>query len=263
MAKANTLKISNILSLCAIPLLAASLAMAAPGTSRAQDTAPVFDAEQSEAIETLVRQYLLDHPEILVESLQSYEQHQQAAEAERQRAAIVAEAEALTNDPDAPVLGNPNGDVTLVEFFDYRCPYCKRLTSVISQIMDEDPNLRLVMKEFPILSQESVEAARAALAAQRQDKYESFHFALMENGGSMTEAEVMAVANSVGLDEDQLRADMQDPAIEEALRRNHALAGNIGITGTPAIVLGDTLTPGAVDLEMLRSMIAEARANPS
>ena len=251
----------SFLRTCAAALAAIFLAAPLPGL--AQDAAPVFDAKQNEAIESVVREYLLQHPEVLVEALQSYERRQQEAEAQRQRSAVLAEAAALEADPDAPVLGNPEGDVTLVEFFDYRCPYCKRASGTLVQLMQEDPELRVVMKEFPILSQESVQAARAALAAVRQGKYQDFHFSLMENGGSFSDGEIFAVAESVGLDAARLRADMRDPAIESALRRNHALAERIGVTGTPAFVIGDTVVPGAVGLDQLRAMIAEARAKQS
>jgi protein-disulfide isomerase len=262
MRSKNPFKIKIFAWGCAALLLAAGMALA-PRPGQAQETPPVLDAQQKEAIEALVRDYLLEHPEVLVEALHAYDQQQQALEVQRQREALIAEAETLTNDPDAPVMGNPEGDVTLVEFFDYRCPYCKRMTDIMAQLMDEDPKLRVVMKEFPILSQESVVAAKAALAALRQDKYKSFHFALMENGGGFTEDEIMAVAGSVGLDEARLRADMQDPEIEAALRRNHATAEKIGITGTPAFIVGDTLLPGALTLEQLRSVIADARAKQS
>lgn len=247
------------------PSMAALLAFGAltgAPAAEAQEK-PAFDAAESEAIEAVIKQYLLDHPEVLVEALQLYEQRQQAAEAERQKAALIAEAEALTQDPATPVIGNPEGDVTLVEFFDYRCPYCKRMTDTLAQLVEEDPNLRLAMKEYPILSQESLNAARAALAAQRQGKYESFHFALMEGGGDFTDEEIMAVAEGVGLDIAQLKADMQDPEIEAALRRNHSLAESVGVSGTPAFIVGDTLVPGATSLEQLRAMIAEARAKAS
>lgn len=222
--------------------------------------AKAAEDSSAETTQTLLRRYILENPEVLVQALQSYEQRQQALQADRLRATLVAEATALNDDPDAPVIGNPEGDISLVEFFDYRCPYCKRATATLAQLLQEDSGLRLVMKEFPILSQESVQAARAALAAVRQGKYEAFHFALMESGGGFTDEEILAVAESVGLDEAQLLADMQDPAIEAALRRNHALAERIGITGTPAFVIGDTLVPGAVGIEELRARIAEARA---
>ncbi|MGF1630058.1 MAG: DsbA family protein [Kiloniellaceae bacterium] len=242
--------------------LVAGLA-AAPQTVLGEDVGPAFDAKQNEAIEALVRQYLLDHPEVVVEALQLYEQRQQAAEAERQKTVILALADQLNANPEDPVIGNPAGDVTLVEFFDYRCPYCKRMTETLAEMINEDPDLRVVMKEFPILSRESVQAARAALAAQSQGKYEAFHFALMENGGGFSEDEILAVADLVGLDTKRLQDEMQDPALEEVLRNNHALAEKIGITGTPAFVIGDRMIPGAISLDELRARIAEARAKAS
>lgn len=239
-------------------MLAAGLAATAPAL--AQDAAAPLDARQKEAVEALVRQYILDHPEVVVEALQRYEQQRQAAEAERQRAALTSLAAELTDDPRDPVIGNPGGDVTLVEFFDYRCPYCKRASGTLAQLIEEDPNLRVVMKEFPILSQESVQAARAALAARQQGKYEAFHFALMEGGGGFTDDEILLVAEQVGLDAEALEQAMQDPAIDALLRDVNGLAEKLGITGTPAFVIGDTLIPGAVGLEELRAKVAEARA---
>ncbi|MGD1878927.1 MAG: DsbA family protein [Kiloniellaceae bacterium] len=272
----NTLKRNDFPRRWMAPLLALAGGLvlgltALPQAPRAQEaTAPAestgeapFSTGEQNAIESLVRQYLLDHPEIVVEALQLYEQQQKAREAERLSAAIAEEAEALTADPTAPVIGNPEGDITLVEFFDYRCPYCKRMTETLAALIEEDPQVRVVMKEFPILSQESVQAARAALAAERQGKYNAFHFALMAGGGGFTEDEILAVADSVGLDTEKLQSDMQDPEIEAALRRNHALAEKIGITGTPAFVIGKTLVPGAISLEELRSKLAEARAKAS
>ena len=241
--------------------LALAAGLAATGPALAQDAAATFDGQQNEAIEALVRQYILDHPEVVVEALQRYEQQRQAAEAERQRAALTSLAAELTDKPSDPVIGNPQGDVTLVEFFDYRCPYCKRATATLAQLIQQDPNLRVVMKEFPILSQESVQAARAALAARQQGKYEAFHFALMEGGGGFTDDEILLVAEQVGLDTEALEQAMRDPAIDATLRDVNALAETLGITGTPAFVVGDTLIPGAVGLEELRAKVAEARAN--
>ena len=258
MAKSKLMKKKNFLRAAAALALTVGLA-AAPQAGSAQDAQPPFDATQSEAIEALVRQYILEHPEVVVEALHRYEQQQQAAEAERQAAAIVALADQLSADPRDPVIGNPNGDVTLVEFFDYRCGYCKRMTGTLAQLIEEDPQLRVVMKEFPILSRESGQAARAALAGLRQDKYEAFHFALMQ-GGALTDDEILAIAESVGLDNEQLQAGMQDPEIEAVLRDNLALAEKIGITGTPAFIVGNTLIHGAVSIEELRAKIAAARA---
>lgn len=257
------LNLRNIIGISACAVMMLGLVLSAPQNLRAQESSESLSAAEKAAFEQRVRDYLLENPEVIVEALQGYELRQQELEAERQREALVAEAESLNHDPASPVLGNPEGDITVVEFFDYRCPYCRRVADALQALVAEDPNIRLVMKEYPILSQESIEAARAALAADRQGQYERFHFALMERGGSMTEAEVMGVAQSVGLDVDQLRQDMQSAEIEEALRRNYALAETIGVGGTPAMVIGTTLIPGAVGLERLRSLVAEARAQAS
>ncbi len=257
----------TVLSAALATSTALAVVAAGPLSAGAQESAPLdpaaLDPAQAEAVRELVRDYLIENPDVIVEALQIYEQRQQAAEAERRQAALVAQRGALNEDPSSPVLGNPEGDVTVVEFFDYRCPYCKSIATAMRELVAEDPNVRLVMKEFPILSQESVDAARAALAAERQGLYEEFHFALMERGGSMSEPEVMAVAESVGLDLERLRADMQAPEIEEALRRNYAVGDAVGITGTPAMVIGNTVVPGMVSIDRLRELVAQARAEAS
>lgn len=250
---------SHAMAALALAIGLAAAPAAAP-TALAQDAPPPFDAEQREALDALVRQYILEHPEVVVEALHRYEQQQRVAEAQRQQQAIVALADRLTADPRDPVIGNARGDVTLVEFFDYRCPYCERMSGTLAQLVEEDQNLRVVMKEFPILSPQSTQAARAALAAARQGKYKAFHFALMAGGGGFTDDEILMVAEQVGLDGERLQRDMQDPAIEAVLRDNHALAEQIGITGTPAFIVGRTLIPGALSLEELRAKIAAARA---
>ena len=254
----------NTIFCISLAVLVAFAAFASPWQSlRAEEAPEKPTPAETAAFEERVRAYLLQNPEVIVQALQAYEQRQQAREVERQRDAIVAEAPSLKQDPASPVLGNPEGDVTVVEFFDYRCPYCRRVATALQELVAEDPNVRLVMKEYPILSQESIDAARAALAAAKQDQYEPFHFALMARGGSMSEAEVMAVAQAVGLDVDRLKQDMNAPEIEEALRRNYALAEKIGVGGTPAMVIGTTLIPGAVSLERLRALVATARAEAS
>ena len=268
MANSKMLKTNAFLRSRTIPLLALAIGLAIgltalPQAPRAQDAANPLAGMQKQAVEQLVRDYLLAHPEVVVEALQRYEQQQQALESERLKETLAASAAALTADKSDPVIGNPQGDVTLVEFFDYRCPYCKRMTDTLAELIKEDSNLRVVMKEFPILSRESVQAARAALAAERQGKYEAFHFALMENGGGFTEDEILAVAESVGLDAAKLQKDMQDPEITAVLQRTSALAESIGVTGTPAFVIGGTMIPGATSLEALRAQIAETRAKAS
>ena len=172
---------------------------------------------------------------------------------------IVARQDELLNDPASPVGGNPDGDVTLVEFFDYQCPYCKTIFPSIQALLAEDRNLRYVFKEFPILGRASVFAARAALAARRQGKYLEFHTALMPARGKLTETRVMRLAEKVGLDVDRLRRDMADGTVDAMIRRNLELADGLGIFSTPVFIIGDTQIPGAVEIDTLKVLIARAR----
>jgi protein-disulfide isomerase len=223
---------------------------APPMTSKAAELDP---------FEQRVREYLLKNPEVIMEALQILQQRQRAAEAENLKRTIAERGEEILNDPAAPVGGNPAGDVTVVEFFDYNCPYCRRVAPTVTELEEADPDLRLVYKEFPILGPGSQFAARAALASRRQGKYVPFHNALMQATDQVTEATVMETAREVGLDVEQLRADMQDPAIQEAIGRNLQLASALGITGTPSFIIGEEVVPGAVDLRTLQSLIARAR----
>ena len=172
---------------------------------------------------------------------------------------IVARQDELLNDPASPVGGNPDGDVTLVEFFDYQCPYCKTIFPSIQALLAEDRNLRYVFKEFPILGRASVFAARAALAARRQGKYLEFHTAVMSARGKLTETRVMRLAEKVGLDVDRLRRDMADGTVDAMIRRNLDLADGLGIFSTPVFIVGDTQIPGAVEIDTLKVLIARAR----
>ncbi len=237
--------------------------LAGPAQAQEQSLPGGFSADQVQGIERVVRDYLLANPEVLVEALTEFQQRQRLAEEELRQQAIGQRHRELTQDPATPVLGNPEGDVVVVEFFDYRCPYCKSVAGMLRDEIADDGNVRLVMKEFPILGPLSEQAARAALAAAKQDKYEAFHFALMTQPGDMSDAHIDTVAGQVGLDVPRMRRDMQAKDVDEALARNIALAEMIGIRGTPAFVIGRTLVPGAIDAETLRQLIAEARARAS
>src|SRR6516164_9712401 len=173
--------------------------------------------------------------------------------------ALVARRSEIFDDPGTPVGGNPKGDVTLVEFFDYRCPYCKQVRPRLKELLAGDHQLRIAYKEFPILGSVSVAAARAALAAHRQSKYEAFHDAMMAASGQITEDTVYQVAGAVGLDVDHLKRDMSSPEINGALKANHALAEALDITGTPGFVIGNQIVPGAMELSNLKELVAGAR----
>ena len=244
-------------------LLGAIWLVAVALPAAAEEPAGNFTAAQEQAIREIVRGYLMEHPEVLIEALNAYEAQRQLAAEERQRQAVVAHRTALADDGHAPVLGNPEGDVLIVEFFDYRCPYCRRVADSLIETVRKDGGVRLVMKEFPILGPESVYAARAALAADKQGKYEDFHLALMDVSGQIDEAAVNGVAKSLGLDMGQLQKDMQSDDVNVALRRNFELAEALEIGGTPAFVVGDTLVPGAVEMSTLEELIARIRAEAS
>jgi len=229
------------------------------GAAAQDDAASQFSPDERAGIEEIVRQYLIDNPEIIVEALEILEEKRRVAEQARQETLITELREELENDPSSPVVGSPDGKVVLVEFFDYRCPYCRRILPHLRQVLDENDDVRIVMKEYPILSQESIEGARAALAADMQGKYEAFHFALMENPGEMTTDHILATARQIGLDINQLQKDMRSPKVEAALRRNFELGEQLGIGGTPSLIAGNELIPGAIDLDMLRDLVSRIR----
>ena len=244
-------------------VLGLSLAIPNPAAAQEQSRPGNFAPEQIEGIEQIVRDYLLTHPEVLIQSLNDYQARQKVAEKERQQQAVVASRMALTQDPDSPVMGNPDGDVAIVEFFDYKCPYCKRVAGVLQEVVAADGNIRLIMKEFPILGPQSIKASRAALAALRQGKYEDFHWALMTKPGDMSDPHIRDIARSVGIDVDRMTADMESPEIQAMIERNHDLAQALQITGTPAFVIGNTLVPGAIDRKAMERLVAKARAKES
>ncbi len=221
----------------------------------------VFDLEETSEIERIVGDYIRNNPEIVVDALRQLELRQRQAEAQEVERQIALNSEALLNDPGSPVGGNPNGDVTVVEFFDYRCPYCKAVSPSLSQLLEDDGNIRFVYKEWPILGPVSVTAARVALAARKQDMYEEFHERLMGVSGQLSEVMIFDIAADLGLDIDRLREDMDSPDIENMLRRNATLADSLKITGTPAFVIGDVLVPGALELSDLKALVEQARTD--
>jgi protein-disulfide isomerase len=221
----------------------------------AQADEPRLPADQ---VEQIVRDYLLREPEIVYEALQELQRRQAEVAQARQRAAIAENQAELLEAPHTPVGGNPDGDVTLVEFFDYRCAYCRRVVLSMQALLDEDRDLRMVFKELPVLGPDSVRAARAALASRQQNGYVPFHFALM-TADDLSLAGIRAVADSVGLDPDRLERDMASAEVSAAIDANYRLANELGIEGTPAFVIGDQLIPGAVDKARLEQLIREQR----
>jgi protein-disulfide isomerase len=236
--------------------LGAALLLPAPAPAQG------FTPEQRLEIVAVLREALRQDPSILREAVAALEASETRERAGAQRAAIAAEAEALFRDPADPVRGNPQGAVTLVEFFDARCGYCKQLHPTIEQLLRRQPDVRLVLKDLPILGPNSVLASRALLAAQRQGKYAELHDALLKLREDPTEPVLRREAERAGLDWARLRRDMDDAAIARRLEGNMRLASALRIEGTPALVIGETLIPGAVDLATLERLVAEARERP-
>ena len=241
------------------PILAALAALVLTTSIAAQGRAETPPAPDKDVIGGIVRDYLLAHPEVVEEALRTLQKKREAEQRARAAAAIRENGEALRAHPMSPVSGNTEGDVTVVEFFDYQCGYCKRALPAMEALLETDANVRVVWKEFPILGPVSVFAARASMAAERQGRYLPFHLALMREA-KLTEDKVLDLAGRTGLDMERLGQDMQDPAIGAYLDETRALAEKLGIGGTPAFVIGGTLVPGVVDSARMRELVAETRS---
>jgi protein-disulfide isomerase len=216
---------------------------------------------QKKAVEATIENYLIAHPEVIVQALQRMQQREKQSKENQVMGYLSSNGDRVRNDPNSFVGGNPDGDVTLVEFFDYRCGYCKKFHPVLEELLKTDKNLRVVYKEFPILGPESQLASQAAIAALIQDPklYLPFHVALMEARGSLTQPRILDIAEEIGLDLGRLKGNLQAKKIKEVVANNYDLAQNLGITGTPGFIIGDKIIPGYVNAEQMRSLIAEAR----
>jgi protein-disulfide isomerase len=245
--------------LSAAAAVAALLAFAAPQSSRAAE----FSPPQRGEIETIVREYLIAHPEVLQEAMAELEKRQTAAESEKHKSAVKDNAEAIFSSPRQVNLGNPNGDVTFVEFFDYNCGYCKRAMSDMLTLMKDDAKLKVVLKEFPVLGPGSVEAAQVAVAVRMQDKtgkkYLDFHQKLLGGRGQADKARALAAAKEAGFDMARLEKDMASDEVRASLEESLKLAEKLGLNGTPSYVIGQNVVVGAVGLDALKEKINTAR----
>jgi protein-disulfide isomerase len=235
--------------------LAAVVFAAAPQPARAGDITPA----QRQEIDAIIHDYLMKNPQVLIDAIKAAEDKLTRDADAKASQAVSAHRQEVFDDPQTPIAGNPKGDVAIVEFFDYRCPYCKKVEPELEALLKQDPKLRLVLKEFPILGPVSITASHAALAAQRQGKYDAFHDAMMTARGNITDDTVYQVARSVGLDVDKLKRDMASPEVQDTVKKNMNLADALDVHGTPAFIIGDRVVPGAIDLPELKKYVAEAR----
>jgi protein-disulfide isomerase len=240
-------------------LPAAALAVTLATVSGSSALAGSFTEAQRAEILGVLRDALRADPSILRQALEGLEAADRREREGLGRAAIAAHAEALFRDPSDPAIGNPLGAVTVVEFFDPRCAYCKRMRLVVEELLRRQRDVRWVMKDLPILGPNSVLASRALLAAQRQGRYAELHDALLKLREEPAEPVLRREAERVGLDWARLRRDMEEPSIQRRIEANTKLAQALQIQGTPAMVVGETLVPGTVDLASLERLVAEAR----
>jgi len=237
---------------------AAAALLAAPiAPVMAENATPLDKA----AVEKIVHDYIAANPEIVAEALQALEKKQADAQAAEQKALIKRSGGLLFDSARQVVLGNPKGDVTLVEFFDYNCGYCKRALPDMLSLLDKDPNLRIVLKEFPVLGPGSTEAAKVAVAVNRvaPEKYLAFHKALLGARGQVDKAKALDAVASVGIPASAVEKAMVDHEVDATIEEVYGLAGALGLSGTPSYVIGEEVVPGAIGLSKLQSRIAEAR----
>ncbi|OQW54244.1 MAG: disulfide bond formation protein DsbA [Proteobacteria bacterium SG_bin9] len=246
-----------------ISLRALAPALLALGLFTAPASAQSFSDGQKKEIESVIKKYLMEHPEILEEMAAELSKRQSVADAAKHEAAVAKNADLIFKSPRGVTVGNKDGDVTFVEFFDYNCGYCKRAMLDMMELMKADPKLKVVLKEFPVLGPTSVEAAQVGVAVRMQDptgkKYLDFHQKLLTGRGSADKARALAAAKEVGLDVARIEKDMNSPEVRATLEENFKLAESMGMNGTPSYVIGKQVVIGAVGVEGLSKKISEAR----
>ncbi len=244
------------LAFALVALVASAGAIVAPAS--AQGLSP----EQRAAVEAIVKDVLLKNPEIIQEALVELEKRQQQAQIDQQKQLLVTERAAIFDAPKSSVAGNPQGDVTLVEFFDYNCGFCKRSLTDLQELIKQDPKLKIVLRDFPVLGADSVEASRVAIAVKNQirgEKYWAFHVALMNQRGRVNGAKALEVAKEHGANLDQVRRDMESAETRSAIEETVVLGDRLGLTGTPAFVIADEIVFGAVGVDQIKSRIDSVR----
>jgi protein-disulfide isomerase len=244
-----------------LSLLSAAVLAAAGFGLIATPAGALSDKDRPE-IEAIIKDYLVKHPEVLGEALEALQQKQESQAASAQGATIAANKNVIFNSPLAATYGNPNGDVTLVEFFDYNCGYCKHALNDVMRLVSEDPNLKVVFKEFPILAPSSEIAAKIAVAVRMQDKsgkYIEFHKRLLANRGEATKERALAAAKEAGFDTARIQKDMESDEVKKALVESKAIAQALNINGTPTFILGNEMVVGAESYDKLKNKIASVR----
>ena len=216
---------------------------------------------QDTDLEKKVLEIIRNNPEIIMEAIKILQAKDAKNKQEQADQNIISNKQRLEDDKNAPILGNPNGEITIVEFFDYNCGYCRRAFKTIMNLIADNNAVKVVMRELPILGDASVFTAKASLASQKQQKYEEFHVALMNNRSRNTEKSVLKIAKKIGMDIDQLQLDMNSSFVLDHIEESQKLSESLGISGTPAFVFGEKIVPGAIDLQAMKDLVAQIASN--
>jgi protein-disulfide isomerase len=242
------------------PLFAATARAADATPAPMTSTAAAFSEAQRAEIEAIIKDYLTEkHPEVMAQGLQNLQKREQDAEAVKGKEAVSSAKERVFNDANSPVAGNVKGNVTVVEFFDYQCGYCKMSQESIARLLKEDKNVKFIFKDFPILGPASAEAAKAALASVKQGKHQAFHDALMGKKDHLSSDMIYSAAKDVGLDVEKLKKDMNEASINDEINANLKLGQDIGVHGTPMFIINDNIFPGALQYDQLKQAVTDAR----
>ena len=240
----------------ALPLLFAGVIV---GLTPNASVGQTKSTSETQAIEKIIREYILKNPELVIEAIELFQENQRVAEEQSKARALKVRTDQIYADPASPTTGDAKASVTIVEFFDYQCPYCRSVSRSLMDLIDSKEDVRFVWKEFPILGEDSVFASRAALAAGLQGKYLDFHRALMISRSRLSQDWVMTLAEGIGLDVERLKKDMGSTEVTQQIGANLDLARQLGIRGTPAFIIDGELFPGALDLDRLKQLIEDAR----
>jgi protein-disulfide isomerase len=245
----------------AAPAAADKAAATADKVAAAPTGPSAFSTTQRQELDAIIKNFLLSNPEVLLEAQNLLEAKMEKIQSDRMAVAINENVQELFRTKASPIVGNAKGDVTVVEFFDYNCGYCKRAFTELAKLVDKDKQVKVVLKEFPILSKGSEEAAKVALAAKMQGKYWEFHRGMLEGQGQVGEAAALKVAEKLGLDMTRIKRDMASAEVKKEIDDTRKLAGKLGIQGTPHFLVGERVIPGAPEnlLELLDKNVAELR----
>lgn len=259
--------IALLSSICLLPIQALAAQPATSSTAPVSTPAPAVATNGNEPVTRdqlpgLIKEALLKDPSILTEVVEKMQANQEAEIASKAKEAIAKRKQDIFSDPNSPVVGGANADVTIVEFFDYHCGYCKQALGSFSKLLDSDKKVRIIFKEYPILSEDSRLASKAALAVNRiaKDKYFEFHKAMFNANGVINERFISEQAKKLGVDPDKVKTEMAKPEIEAMLEKNKELGMAIGAMGTPAIIIGENFYPGAIPYEAIKKGVAKIRS---